>query len=78
MLPLSKWREHDNSAQMVVSADKGKTWTVRGGCNVPVAARQLDEHMFVERRDGSMWLLARTKYDIGESGSKDGGKLGRS
>jgi sialidase-1 len=74
VLPISRWRTHDNSAQMVVSPDKGKTWTVRGGCNVPVAARQFDEHLFVERRDGSLWLLARTKYGIGESVSRDGGK----
>lgn len=74
VLPISKWREHDNSAQMVVSSDKGKTWTVRGGCNVPVEARQFDEHMFVERADGSLWLLARTRYGIGESVSTDGGK----
>lgn len=74
VLPISKWREHDNSAQMVVSSDKGKNWTVRGGCNVPVEARSFDEHMFVERRDGSLWLLARTKYGIGESISTDSGK----
>lgn len=74
VLPISKWREHDNSAQTVISTDKGKTWMVRGGCNVPVDARQFDEHLFVERRDGSLWLLARTKYGIGESVSTDGGK----
>jgi len=73
-LPISKWREHDHSAQLVVSSDQGKTWTVRGGCNVPVAARLFDEHLFVERKDGSLWLLARTRYGIGESVSTDGGK----
>ena len=57
VLPVSKWREHDNSAQMIVSTDTGKTWTLRGGCNVPVDDRQFDEHMFVERCDGSLWLL---------------------
>jgi len=30
--------------------------------------------MFVERKDKSLWLLARTKYGIGESVSTDGGK----
>lgn len=73
-LPVSLWREHDNSAQLVVSTDRGKTWTVRGGCNVPVADRQFDEHMFIERRDGSLWLLVRTQYGIGESVSRDGGR----
>lgn len=74
LLPISTWREHDNSAQMIVSADAGKTWSLRGGCNVPKDVRQFDEHMFVERKDGSLWLLVRTTYGIGESISTDRGK----
>lgn len=74
VLPISRWKEHDESAQMVVSADAGKTWTRRGGCNVPKDVRQFDEHMFVERKDRSLWLLVRTNYGIGESVSMDGGK----
>jgi predicted neuraminidase len=74
VLPISKWKEHDNSAQMIVSADQGKTWSLRGGCNVPKDVRQFDEHMFVERKDGSLWLLVRTTYGIGESVSTDHGK----
>jgi hypothetical protein len=73
-LPASTWRETDRSARMVVSTDRGATWTVRGGCNVPVAARSFDEHMFVERKNGSLWMLARTKYGIGESVSTDRGR----
>lgn len=73
-LPISRWREHDESAQMIVSNDQGKTWTLRGGCNVPKDVRQFDEHMFVERKDGSLWLLVRTNYGIGESVSTDRGK----
>ena len=73
VLPVSKWAAHDNSAQMIVSTDKGELWTLRGGCNVPVEARNADEHMFIERRDGSIWLLVRTKYGIGESISTDRG-----
>ena len=72
-LPISLWREHDTSAQIVVSTDNGKTWSVRGGCNVPADARQFDEHMIVERKDGSLWMLVRTKYGIGESVSTDRG-----
>lgn len=74
VLPISKWKEHDGSAQLFVSTDAGKTWTRRGGCNVPKDVRQFDEHMFIERRDGSLWLLVRTTYGIGESVSTDGGK----
>ena len=73
-LPASTWRKTDNSARMVVSTDRGKTWVIRGGCNVPVADRAFDEHMFVEREDGSLWMLARTRYGIGESVSTDRGK----
>jgi predicted neuraminidase len=74
VLPASTWRTTDNSARMVVSSDQGKSWTVRGGCNVPEEARNFDEHMIVERQNGSLWMLARTKYGIGESVSTDRGK----
>ncbi len=73
VLPRSTWRTNDNSAQMVVSADAGKTWTLRGACNVPVEDRQFDEHLFIERTEGSIWLLVRTTYGIGESISTDRG-----
>jgi len=73
VLPISLWRGHDASAQFVISTDSGRTWTRRGGCDVPKDVRQFDEHMFVERRDGSIWLLARTTYGIGESVSTDRG-----
>jgi hypothetical protein len=74
VLPVSTWAATDHSARMVVSTNQGETWTVRGGCNVPRNVRSFDEHMFIERRDGSLWLLVRTKYGIGESVSIDGGK----
>jgi len=74
VVPASTWRKTDNSAKMVVSEDKGKTWSIRGSCHVPKEDREFDEHMFIERKDGSIWLLVRTKYGIGESVSKDRGK----
>jgi predicted neuraminidase len=73
VLPASTWRKTDNSAKLVVSTDQGRSWTIRGGCNVPVASRAFDEHMLVERKDRSLWLLARTNYGIGESVSNDRG-----
>ncbi len=73
VLPASTWRKTDDSAKMVVSTDQGKTWSIRGAANVPVDSRQYDEHMFIERRDGSLWMLVRTKYGIGESVSQDRG-----
>ena len=74
VLPASTWRQTDHSAKMVVSTDQGKTWSIRGACNVPGDVRAFDEHMFIERKDGTLWLLARTRYGIGESVSTDRGK----
>ena len=59
-------------ANVMVSADRGKTWSYRGQAIVP--ERVFDEHMIIERRDKSLWMLVRTSYGIGESFSKDGGK----
>lgn len=74
VLPASTWRKTDQSARMIVSTDQGKSWELRGACNVPETDRAFDEHMFVQRKDGSLWLLARTRYGIGESISTDRGK----
>ncbi|MFA7173161.1 MAG: sialidase family protein [Kiritimatiellia bacterium] len=73
-LPVSTWKETDFSAKMVVSSDNGKSWNIRGACNIPDKDQTFDEHMIVERQDGSLWLLARTNYGIGESVSIDCGK----
>ncbi|MBI1355173.1 MAG: exo-alpha-sialidase [Acidobacteria bacterium] len=53
------------------SSDKGRTFEFRGQALVPEP--QHDEHMLVERRDHSLWMLVRTAYGIGESVSTDGG-----
>ena len=72
-LPVSFWHIWEESAKMVVSIDQGKTWQVRGAVNVPREVRNHDEHMIIERKDGSLWMLVRTKYGIGESVSFDKG-----
>lgn len=74
ILPASTWRETDHSARVVCSVDNGETWKLRGACNVPKEVRAFDEHLVVERKDRSLWMLARTKYGIGESISKDRGQ----
>jgi predicted neuraminidase len=53
------------------SADEGRTFVYRG--QALVEHPQHDEHMVVERKDGSLWMLIRTAYGIGQSVSKDGG-----
>jgi predicted neuraminidase len=74
VLPVSTWRETDGSAKVVVSLDRGRQWQVRGSCHVPQEVRSFDEHMIVERKDGTLWMLVRTTYGIGESTSSDRGR----
>lgn len=62
----------DTGTNLVVSTDRGATWSRRGQARVP--ERTFDESMLVERKDGSLWLLVRTKYGIGESVSMDRGR----
>lgn len=60
-------------ANVLVSSDEGMTWERRGGASFPIAVEFL-EPMIVERRDGSLWMVART-FDAGmwQSVSRDGG-----
>jgi hypothetical protein len=57
-----------------VSTDQGASFNYRGSALIPMEDRSCDEHMFVERLDGTLWCLTRTRYGIGESFSTDGGK----
>jgi predicted neuraminidase len=59
-------------SNMFVSADQGKTWHWQGGAKIPETDH--DENTIIERKDGSLWMLARTRYGCGESFSFDGGK----
>ena len=54
------------------STDQGKTFERIGQVRVPNT--RVDEHMLVERRDGSLWMLVRTTKGIGQSVSTDGGR----
>ena len=72
VFPVCTWYTAQSS-KMLVSTDRGKTWSVRGGATMPQSERLFDEHAFVERKDGSLWLLSRTKYGIAESVSTDRG-----
>jgi hypothetical protein len=74
VLPVSTWRNTDKSAKMVVSTNQGQTWNIRGACNIPEQVRSYDEHIIIERKDGTLWMLVRTKYGIGQSTSRDRGK----
>ena len=56
---------------VVGSTDDGQTWNWRGGAVVD--ERVFDEPMVVEKRDGALWMLVRTRSGIAESFSMDGG-----
>lgn len=58
-------------ANVFASTDQGKTWIRRGGVAFPNT--DFDEHMIVERKDGALWMLARTTRGISESVSTDKG-----
>ncbi|MDY0167284.1 MAG: sialidase family protein [Thermoguttaceae bacterium] len=74
LLPTAIWGR-DESCRIVASTDRGATWTLRGAAGVPERKdRNCDEPMLVERNDGTLWLLVRTSYGIGESTSADGGR----
>lgn len=60
-------------ANVFVSTDNGATWNRRGMATFPNP--DWHEHMIVERKDGSLWMLARTAKGIMESVSSDGGRV---
>ena len=54
------------------SSDQGATWERLGRVAFPNP--DWDEHMMVERGDGSLWMMARTGKGPMQSVSQDGGK----
>ncbi len=68
------FRELDEyrGANLFASSDQGATWSRRGHVQYPNAT--WDEHMTVERKDGSLWMLARTTTGLMQSTSTDGGR----
>lgn len=56
---------------VIVSQDQGVSWHWRGGATLD--ERVFDEPMVVELRDGTLWMLMRTRTGISESFSMDGG-----
>jgi len=59
------------NARVLVSADQGRTWELRGRVVFPNPS--WTEHMFVELKDGRVWMLARTERVVMQSFSSDGG-----
>lgn len=63
---------NERLSNVYASTDNGETFILRGGADVP--NRHFDEHMVVERRDGSLWMLVRRFDGIGEAFSYDQGR----
>ena len=58
-------------ANVFVSTDQGETWERRGAVRFPNP--DWHEHMIVERRDGTLWMMVRMQ-GLAETISRDGGK----
>jgi hypothetical protein len=54
------------------STDEGETFERIGQVRIP--GTRVDEHMIVERGDGSLWMLLRNTGGIAQSVSRDGGR----
>ena len=59
-------------ANVFVSSDQGAMWQRRG--HVVMPNPNWHEHMVVERKDGSLWMLARTSKGLVETTSGDQGR----
>ena len=64
--------EKEDGAFVYESRDGGRTFSKLGGADLP--RRSFDEHMIVERKDGSLRMYIRTDYGIGAADSFNGGK----
>ncbi|OGV66281.1 MAG: hypothetical protein A2283_12145 [Lentisphaerae bacterium RIFOXYA12_FULL_48_11] len=74
LMPAAIWGR-DDSSKVMISRDRGKSFSLLGTANIPQARRNCDEHMIVERKDGTLMMLVRTaEYGIGRSLSTDGGR----
>ncbi len=62
-------------SNVYVSRDQGLSFSWLGGADVK--NRSFDEHMVVERRDGSLWMLVRRYDGVGQAFSRDGGRTWR-
>ncbi|MFN2351499.1 MAG: sialidase family protein [Kiritimatiellia bacterium] len=60
-------------AWVCATCDGGATFAWRGRARASGEVASHNEHMVVERRDGSLWMLMRTSYGIGQSVSTDAG-----
>ncbi|WP_052361454.1 sialidase family protein [Geminisphaera colitermitum] len=75
--PVVASREDPARIQIYISRDKGKTWqflSKHTPGQAPEIAKTYCESMLIERRDGSLWMLFRSKNSIKQIESFDSGK----
>lgn len=60
-------------AAVVSSRDNGKSFQVLGTARFP-ENEVASEHMLIQRKDGTLWMLARTPRGIASAISSDGGR----
>lgn len=65
--------DSERKAWIFASNDGGKTWTRRGGVR-NIEPTTFDEHMLVERKDGSLLMYLRTVSGMSRTESFDGGR----
>lgn len=70
--PYRHQHPEEQYSNVVCSRDQGETFQLLGSADV--SDRHCDEHMIIERRDGSLWMLVRRKDGIGEAISLDRGR----
>ena len=58
-------------SNVYISKDGGNTFALAGHSDYP--DRWIDEHMVVEKNDGSIWMLIRGRHGIGQAFSHDKG-----
>lgn len=76
---LSEWFPKDSAGEFAEKAgsyvyrtlDHGRTFQKQGAADIQ--GRSFDEHMLLEKEDGTLRLFARTDYGIGAADSHDGG-----
>lgn len=80
LLPCAVWSHkgpylhslpREQFSNVIITRDQGETFELLGSADVP--NRDCDEHMIVERKDGTLWMLVRVKDGIGEAVSHDRG-----
>ena len=79
LFPTAVWAHSEREdmaaerfSNVLQTTDAGSSFEIIGHADIP--DRVFDEHMIVERKDGSLWMLVRTSYGIGQSISYDRGR----